>query len=169
MIEYEPFFQICAYAMLMGAVHGIVVVGGAILATPVLIVSRRKYWVFFRGFALFNALLLVCGTVANLLWDRFIFRMVYLSMDYVFDFTPFLPISQQWLDTPWGDQKGSIYLGMNILHLHAIWFAFAFATWMAAIYCYAKARRMWMRKEGISHPIQSPLRGLRKGELQRSV
>ncbi len=127
-LEHEPLSQICAYAVVMGIVHGVVIVGTALLATPILFVSRRKYWTFLRSFLVFNALLLVSGTVTNLLWDRFIFRNVYLSMDYVFDFTPFLPISQQWLDTPWGNQKGGIYLGMNILHLHAIWFAFAFAT-----------------------------------------
>lgn len=148
-IEYEPLFQIGAYAMLMGLVHGLVVVGAALLATPVLFVCRRKYWMFLRGFAVFNALLLVCGTVANLLWDRFIFGNVYVSTDYVFDFTPFLPITQAWVDAPWGNQTGAIYQGLNILHVQIIWFAFAFATWMTAIYLYERVRRFWTRKEDI--------------------
>lgn len=147
--EYEPLFQICSYAMLMGIVHGIVVVGAALLATPVLFVSRWKYWIFLRGFAVFNVMLLVCGTLANLLWDRLIFRNVYVSMDYIFDFLPFLPITQKLIDTPWGHQTGAIYLGMNIFHVQAIWFAFAFATWMTTIYLYARVRKFWMRKEVI--------------------
>ena len=153
----EPIFQIVAYGELMGLFHLALVAATLVLALPCLFVSKTKYLVFARGFVVFNALLWLCGMGVNLLWDTFVFETFYTSTDYIFDFIPFLPITQGYIDRPWGDQTGHIFHGLNIFHIQALWFLFAFATWMATIYAYSHIRKLWMKEtsnqriNGISH------------------
>ena len=142
----EPIFQILAYGQLMGLFHLALVATALVLALPCLFISKMKYVVFARGFVVFNALLWLCGMGANLLWDTFVFETLYTSTDYVFDFIPFLPITQGYIDRPWGDQTGHIFHGLSILHIQILWFLFALATWMTTIFLYYRVRNSWNKK-----------------------
>jgi len=141
----EPIFQVIAYAQVMGVFHLVLILVALTLAAPCLFISKAKYIVFARGFIVFNALLWLSGMTANLLWDIFVFETIYTSTDYVFDFIPFMPITQGYIDRPWGDQTGHIFYGLSILHVQALWFFFAFATWMTTIFLYSQIRRIWNR------------------------
>ena len=142
----EPIFQIVAYGELMGLFHLALLLVALVLGLPCLFVSRAKYVIFARGFAVFNVLLWFCGMAANLLWDTFVFKTLYTSTDYVFDFIPFFPITQGYIDRPWGDQTGHIFHGLSILHIQILWFLFAFATWMTTIFLYTRVRNNWNKR-----------------------
>ena len=146
--DCEPLFQVYAYFLLAGMVHAALAAAGLVLALPLVFFRHHAYVVFARGFVVFNVLLLICGCAANLLWDRFVFGTVYVSMDYVFDFTPFWPLSQRHIDMKWGDVSGEIYHGMGMAHVRALWAAFSFAAWMGTIFLYSRIRRLWLGAEG---------------------
>lgn len=167
----EPIFQIVAYGALMGLFHLAFVTAALVLALPWLFISKRKYGIFARGFTAFNALLWLCGTATNFLWGTFVFGRLYTSTDYVFDFIPFLPITQAHIDRPWANETGHIFHGLNILHIQGLWFLFALATWLAAIYLYSRTRKIWS-KNGIEQtpsPDGSAVAGEPSGEACRST
>jgi len=80
----EPLFQPLVFCRVVGLVHLAIVIMAAFLALPPLIRSRRTYWGFIRGFTVFNALLLLCGTCTNVLWDAVVVRRINISIVLVF-------------------------------------------------------------------------------------
>ncbi|MGI6100599.1 MAG: hypothetical protein GX174_04835 [Lentisphaerae bacterium] len=142
----DPVFLILAYGHVMGLFHLALVAVALILALPWRFVSKQKYVIFARGFFVFNATLWLCGMVANLLWDTFIFGRLYTSTDYVFDFFPFFPITQGYIDRPWGDETGQIFHGLNIRHIQLIWLLFACITWLATFFLYSRVPRVWINR-----------------------
>jgi hypothetical protein len=84
---------------------------------------------------LFVGLLLVVGSVANGLWSCLVWGRLYFSTDYVFDFSPFWPITQKVIDAPFGDMCGQLF-GVSLLQLQLVWLLFAVVTWTATILLY---------------------------------
>jgi hypothetical protein len=94
-----------------------------------------------RRLALFLGLLLVVSSVSNGLWSCLVWDRLYDSTDYVFDFTPFWPITRWVIDAPWGDERGRL-LGMSLLQLQLVWLLFAAGTWGATVLVYRLTRRL---------------------------
>lgn len=138
--------EILLYIGFMGLFHAAIVIAGLLLALPLLLGRKRRYLVFVRGFFVFNALLLVVSAMLNALWSCTIWGSLYFSTDYVVDFSPFWPITKHLIDMPFGDMTGRIFLGLNIRHVQAVWFAFAFAAWTTAVFLYSRFRRFWTKR-----------------------
>jgi len=170
MIEPYPIIEAPLEALLytcfFGIVHAAILGAGLVLALPLCFWGWRQYLVFARGFAVFSVLLLLTAAVLNAVWSCTIWGRVYYSTDYVVDFNPFYPISQTWIETPFGNMKGQIYPGFGMLHVRAAWFLFALATWTGAIYLYSRTRRLWNKRsiEPSPPPYSSPAAGSESGE-----
>ena len=144
---FSPVTEFMIYFWFMGLVHAAVLVAGLILALPFLFRGARRYLTFARGYAVFNLILVLVCAVLNLLWSYTIWGHVYFSTDYVTDFSPFWPITQSYIEAPFGDMVGRVLPGFTIWHVRGIWFAFAFSAWVTAIFLYSRARRLWTRKK----------------------
>src|SRR5690606_17432133 len=100
---------------------------------------------FARGFAVFNLLFVVVCAFFNLLWSYTVWGRVYFSTDYVTDFSPFWPITQRYIELPFGEMTGAIFPGFSIWHVHVIWFLFAFAAWCVTCFLSSRIRRVHLR------------------------
>jgi hypothetical protein len=72
-----------------------------------------------------------------LVYDR-----LYDSEDYVFDFTPFWPITNRVINATWGEDHGHL-LGVTLRQLQLIWFLFALSTWSTTAYLYRWICGQW--------------------------
>ncbi len=90
--------------------------------------------------ALFMGLLLLVGSAFNGLWSCLVWDRLYDSTDYVFDFTPFWPITRAVIEAPWGDERGRL-IGVSLFQLQLIWFLFAAATWGASAFLHRLLRK----------------------------
>ncbi len=140
------------YAVYWGLVHAVVAVAVLALATPMLRRGWRRYFTFARAFVTFSICLLLASALANGIWSCAIWGRVYFSTDYFVDFNPFYPISQTWIEIPFGGVKGKIFPGFTITHVRVAWFLFAFASWASAIFLYSRIRRLWRPKDIESAP-----------------
>jgi hypothetical protein len=84
---------------------------------------------------LFLGLLLVVGSIANGLWSCLVWGRFYFSTDYVFDFSPFWPITQKVIDAPFGEMRGQLF-GVSLFQLQLVWLLFATGTWTVSILLY---------------------------------
>jgi hypothetical protein len=149
MIEPYPIIEApleaLLYAGFFGLVHAAIAGAGLVIGTPLLRYGWRRYLSFARAFVVFNICLLVTSSIMNAIWSCTIWGRVYFSTDYVVDFNPLYPISQAWIEVPFGDVKGKIFPGFSIAHVRAAWFAFAFAAWAGSIFLYSRTRRLWIK------------------------
>ncbi len=93
-----------------------------------------------RRLALFIGLLLITGSLFNGLWSCLVWDRLYDSTDYVFDFTPFWPITRGVIDTPWGGERGGL-MGVSLFQLQLVWLLFAAGTWGVTVFLYGLLRR----------------------------
>lgn len=151
MIEPCPIINVSnealLYAMCFGIIHASILGAGLVVGTPLLSRGRKQYFDFARAFIVFNICFLLTSAVSNGIWSSTIWGRVYFSADYVVDFNPFYPISQSWIESPFGDVEGRIFPGFTILHVRVAWFLFAFASWAGAIFLYSRIRRLWKRND----------------------
>lgn len=123
------------YFALMGLVHLAIFVIGCLVLAALAIRQRGTFLRRVRRFGLFIGLLLVVGSISNGLWSCLIWGRLYFSTDYVFDFSPFWPITQGLIDAPFGDMRGQL-LGVSLFQLQLVWLLFAAGTWTATILLY---------------------------------
>jgi hypothetical protein len=138
------------YFMVMGALHLAVFVVGCIILTALAIRQRGTFLRRVRRFGLFVGLLLVVASFSNGFWSCLVWGRLYFSTDYVFDFSPFWPITQGLIDAPFGDMHGQL-LGVSLLELQLVWFLFAAATWAVTILLF----RSVCRQPPANHALQS--------------
>ena len=143
---FSPLTELLIYFSLMGIVHAAITVAGLAIASPMLFFNATRYLVFARGYIVFNLILVFVCALLNLLWSYAVWGVVYFSTDYVTDFSPFWPITQHMIDSPFCDMTGKIFHGLNILHVQAIWLLFAFTAWASTIFLYSRLRRIWSIK-----------------------
>jgi hypothetical protein len=121
--------------MLVGLLHlAIFFAGGLALAA----IGIRQRGTFLRRtgrLGLFLGLLLIIGSILNGVWSCVIWGRFYSSTDYVFDFTPFWPITQKMIDSPFGDLRGQLF-GVSLFELQLVWFLFVAGTWGGSIFLY---------------------------------
>lgn len=139
------------YASFFGLVHAIIAGAGLVIGIPLLRHGWRRYLIFAGAFVVFNICFLVTSAIMNAIWSCTIWGRVYFSTDYVVDFNPFYPISQAWIEVPFGDVEGKIFPGFSIVHVRAAWFVFAFAAWAGSIFLYSRIRRLWINRIAKTH------------------
>lgn len=137
------------YFMVMGAVHLAVFVVGCVVLAALAIRHRGTFLRRVRRFGLFVGLLLAVGSFFNGLWSCLVWGRLYYSTDYVFDFSPFWPITQGLIDAPFGDMRGQL-LGVSLFQLQLVWFCFAAATWAVTVLLY----RLIRRRPPANHALQ---------------
>jgi hypothetical protein len=134
--DWSEFFAECLfYFVPFSVVHGIAfVVGSFVIATfssrqPGIIIER------IRRFGLFLILLLVVSSIFNGVWSCTIWGRLYYSTDYVFDFTPFWPITRSVINMPFGDQRGQLF-GVSLTQLNMVWLLFVIGTYGVTVLLY---------------------------------
>jgi hypothetical protein len=123
------------YFMVMGVLHFAAFIVGCIILAGLAVRQRGRFLRRVRRFSLFVGLLLVVGSFANGLWSCLVWGRLYFSTDYVFDFSPFWPITQGLIDAPFGDMRGQL-LGVSLFQLQFVWLLFALGTWALTILLY---------------------------------
>jgi hypothetical protein len=138
------------YFVPMSVVHFAVFLLGFLVMAVLLwnergVLARRT-----RRLALFIGLLLISGSVFNGLWSCLIWDRLYDSTDYVFDFTPFWPITRSVIDTPWGGERGGL-MGVSLFQLQLVWLLFAAATWGVTIFLY----RLLQKRDRLTRVVEA--------------
>jgi hypothetical protein len=128
------------YFMLMGLLHLALFGIGCGVFAALAIRSRGTFLRRVGRLGLFLGLLLVVGSVANGLWSCVIWGRLYFSTDYVFDFSPFWPITQSMIDFSFGGMRGQL-LEVSLFQLQLVWLLFAVGTWTVSILLYRLIRR----------------------------
>ncbi len=143
-IPWNNFLQECYFYLMFVSVLqlALFIIGSIILLVVSALSKKQRPFLGQRvgRFAVFNALLLVVGALFNGVWSCTIWGRFYYSTDYVFDFTPFWPITQRVIDAPFGNERGQL-LGITLFELQLIWLAFALGTWTIAIFLYKKLKK----------------------------
>ena len=120
------------YLMLAGLLHLALFLAGCPILAVLGVLQPGTFLRRVGRLGLFLGLLLVVGSLFNGVWSCAIWGRLYFSTDYVFDFTPFWPITQKVIDAPFGDMRGQL-LGVSLFQLQLVWFLFAAGTWAAGI------------------------------------
>src|SRR5215471_15531224 len=120
------------YFVPMGVLHLAAFVIGCLVIAGLAIRQRGTFVRRVGRFGLFVGLLLVVGSLASGFWSCLVWGRLYFSTDYVFDFSPFWPITQARIDAPFGNMRGQL-LGTSLFQLQLVWFCFAAATWAVTI------------------------------------
>jgi hypothetical protein len=125
------------YLALMGALHVAIFVVGCLVLAALAIKQRGTFLTRAGRFGLLVGLLLVVGSIFNGLWSCLVWGRLYISTDYVFDFSPFWPITQNVIDAPFGDMHGQL-LGVSLFQLQLVWLLFACGTWGLVLFLYRR-------------------------------
>lgn len=129
------------YIMPMSIFHLLAFIVGCI----VLACLNRKQLSTFKTlavrFGLFIVLLLAVASLFNGLWSCLIFDHLYYSTNYVFDFTPFCPVTLMAVNPQVVDLFGRPF-GTTLFQVDAVWFIFALCTWVVTVLLY----RLFVRK-----------------------
>jgi hypothetical protein len=141
-IPWSQFPAECAwYLVLMSVVHLAIFFVGCIVL--VLVPRERPGGLSKRigRLGLFLGVLLLVGSLVNGFWSCLIYNHLYRSFDYVFDFSPFLPVPcGNGMDIPLDEKHGQIS-GFSVWQLQTVWFFFASGTWAATIILYRLLNR----------------------------
>ena len=133
----------CAwYWAFMSVVHAAVFALGVGVFALASRFRRGRFRSWFRRWTFFTICFFITAGLTNGLWSCLVFGRLYWSTDYIFDFSPFWPITQRVLDYRFGDQVGGL-LGVSLLQLQALWLAFAVCAWVSgyALYRWYLRRR----------------------------
>jgi hypothetical protein len=154
----------------MGMLHLAVFVVGCVILAALAMKQRGTFLRRVGRFGLFLGSLLIVGSVFNGLWSCLIFGRLYFSTDYVFDFSPFWPITQKVIDAPFGDLRGQLF-GVSLFQLQLVWLLFAAGTWTVTIILYRFIRRrLLVNKALLSKAIAPQYRSAVKwGAVQQTV
>jgi hypothetical protein len=116
--------------------------------------SRGHFRRRLRCWAVFNVCFFITAGLVNGLWSCLVFGRLYWSTDYVFDFTPFWPVTQRVLDARFGDQVGGL-VGISLFQLQVLWFLFAISAWVVAFIFYRVCRDLGARSMVTTAPNQA--------------
>lgn len=138
--SWTEFFVECFFYLVpLGVAHVLAFIAGSFV---IAVFSWRQSHILFqriRRLLMFLALLLLVGSLFNGAWSCVVWGRLYYSTDYVFDFTPFWPITQRVIDMPFGDQRGQLF-GVTLSQLNLVWFLFALGTWGTTALLYRAVR-----------------------------
>jgi hypothetical protein len=105
--------------------------------------KRNAVWVHgLQSWFCFNIFLLIFGCLGNLLWHSLTWQKLYVSVDRVVDFLPFIPFGQWVLDQNLGVERGRLLNDTSLWTLRFIWASIAAPVWTLAFWCTAVATRI---------------------------
>ena len=117
----------CSFA---GLLQGI----GALLILPFFIPLANRlgctsFLQLLRSYLLFNGFLLFWGCLGHYVFIRIGLGRLYVSVDRVVDFLPFVPFGQ-WVLGHFGDLRGHVIPPATFWQLRLIWLAVAIPVWL---------------------------------------
>lgn len=125
------------YAYFIGVLQLVAVAAVALFTVPAIFVrGLRAYLSCLNRLLLFNVFLLAFGVVGNAAWYVTAWDKLYVSMDPLVDFVPFIPAGQWILDAEYGGQHGFLINGATVWSLRVLWAAIASAVWWLTIWTY---------------------------------
>jgi hypothetical protein len=122
-------------------VHFLFFTIGCVCLVFVWLYKRSGFLKLIGRWGLFNIVFLVVACPIGGLWSCLIFGHFYTSTDYISDFSPLIPITQDVLDARFGYEVGHLY-GITLRQLQLMWLAFAATTWVLSLSIYLSARRL---------------------------
>ncbi len=139
----------------MGVLHLAIFVVGCLVSAALAIKQRSTFRRRVGHLGLFMGLLLLVGSIFNGVWSCAVWGRFYFSTDDVFDFSPFWPITQRVIDSPFGDMRGQL-LGVSLFQLQLVWLLFAVGTWGITIFAYGFVRRHLSANKSLQATAAAP-------------
>lgn len=121
----------CFWYLLPGMVFHIL----ALVASFAGIVAIRKMSAFRPRFStaiIFQVYLLIAAMIANGFWSCVIWGRLYWSVDYISDFSVFIPMIRNQVEGSWGPHYSSSLNGITLTELNMVWLASAIGAWLLA-------------------------------------
>ena len=130
----ESFPRECfIYLLVAGAVQGVGAVLVALVFFPVgLRMGHFSFSQLLSAYLLFNAFLLLWGCVGHYTFLSLTYSKLYVSMDRVVDWYPFIPFGQWVLDQTLHGPRGHLIGDATLWQLRAIWAGVAVPVWLLA-------------------------------------
>jgi hypothetical protein len=128
------------YLMPMSLLHLALFVAGCVVLALAATKQRGTFRRRAGRLGLFLGLLLIVGAIFNGVWSCSVWGRLYYSADYVFDFSPFWPITERVLNVTFGEARGRL-LGVSLFQLQLVWLVFAVSTWTITILSYRLIRQ----------------------------
>lgn len=129
------------YFVPMGVLHFAIFGIGCLVIAVAALWQRGTFLRRTLRLGLFLGLLLAAGSIANGLWSCLVWGRLYFSTDYVFDFSPFWPMTQGIVEASFGNMRGRLLEGAHF-QLQLVWLLFAAGTWTAAVLGYRRTSRV---------------------------
>ena len=83
---------------------------------------------------LFNVLLLIFGCLGNYAFHIIGNGKLYVHVDHVVDFVPFIPFGELWIFHKHADAQGHLLGNTSIWQIRALWVAIAVPVWLLTWY-----------------------------------
>jgi hypothetical protein len=122
--------------------HALVFALGCFALIFMSFLARPSYRRLFSRWAIFNVILFVIGAIISGFWDCLVYGHLYVTADYVSDFSPFIPVTQGVIDAHFDAYSGHL-IGVTLRQLQFVWLLFAFVTWALASVIYLRRDRIW--------------------------
>ena len=82
---------------------------------------------------IFQVFLLFTGMLSNGIWSSVVWGRLYWSVDYVSDFSVFIPLLRNQVKGSWGPDQESALNGITLTQLNLVWLIFALGAWGIAV------------------------------------
>ena len=95
----------------------------------------------FRAWVLVNGCLLALGCLGHWVWLSITWHKLYVSVDRLVDFYPFIPFGQWVLDQGFGNMRGRLLNDTSLWELRLIWAAISIPVWVlscASVFLFRK-------------------------------
>jgi hypothetical protein len=149
----------CLYYFLMSAVdHAIIFALGCLVLVLVSLWARVGYLRLLKRWSIFNIILILVGAAMSGFWDCLIYGHLYVTADYVADFSLIFPITQNTIDVHFDDYSGHL-IGVSLRQLQCVWLLFALVTWTLAAVIYFRGAWIWWRVKHLTRRSSQPLTG----------
>lgn len=129
----DPFiFESTIYLMVTGFVQFCAAMFAAPLVIPLMVRIRRiTYPQAVRVFLAFNLFLLFWGCIGHYAFLSHTYGKMYVSVDRLVDWYPFIPFGQWVLDQGFGGEfRGKLLGTATLWDLRLLWLAFAIPVWL---------------------------------------
>ncbi|MEO6054029.1 MAG: hypothetical protein ABIP97_08465 [Chthoniobacterales bacterium] len=148
---YEFIFMVAFQLVFMSAACSPVFLIGCIVALFIPPKNKPAYHGRVGRFGLLLITFVVTWVLFNSLWSTYIWSHFYYSTDFLYtDFLPYWPITQGYIDIPFGNEKGYL-IGITITQLQLLWLLFAIGTWSFTFVLYPLLRRILTASESYKY------------------
>jgi len=122
--------------------HVIIFALGCLVLVSLSFWWRTSYKRLVSRWGVFNIILFLAGAAVSGFWDCLVYGRLYVTADYVSDFSPFIPVTQSVIDAHFDDYSGHL-IGVSLRQLQLVWSLFAVVTWTFAAIVYLRGPVVW--------------------------